>query len=264
MVASLLGEGVDVVVPLLGELDDLVDDLVALLLVLLGRQAAANLLSLVHDFGLLGRQVSNASLESDSLKEASFFQLNVAPAELLLLLARIGWGWDLATGVRCGSWDGLRGSGIGLSRGTTCGGSSCLLLPEAPVGPLACALGLEGTISVVVVGRVVVAVGAVAVTSVGVTAMATVAPTGNELLELGVVVLASEEILRVHVEVFASDKLLGVHVVVVAFGKLDKAGIGSGEGGDRSSGDESSEDGESLGVHDDLDVGDDGSSRKSM
>lgn len=263
MVASLLGEGVDVVVPLLGELDDLVNVLVALLLVLLGRQAAANLLGLVDDFGLLGRQVSNASLESDSFKEATFFQLNVAPAELLLL-ARIGWGWDLATGVRCGSWDGLRGSGIGLSRGTTSGGGSCLLLPEAPVGPLACALGLEGTISVVVVGRVVVAVGAVAVTSVGVTAMATVAPTGNELLELGVVVFASEEILRVHVEVFASDKLLGVHVVVVAFGKLDKAGVGSGEGGDRSSGDESSEDGEGLGVHDDLDVGDDGSSRKSM
>jgi hypothetical protein len=137
---SHLVELFDVVVPLLGELDDLVNGLVALLLVLLLREASTDSLGGVHLRRLLGGQAGDTSLETKSLEEAALFQQDLTGDD--------GWGHAGGTGGSGGvSLTGLRGGG-GL---TLSSGSSGLLLPQLLVGTSATAPGLAGTVGVEVV-----------------------------------------------------------------------------------------------------------------
>jgi len=72
-----LDELLNVVVPLLGQLDDLVNGLVASVLVLLRCESTANRLGLAHLLGLLHRQSGHTSLESESLEETTGFKVRV-------------------------------------------------------------------------------------------------------------------------------------------------------------------------------------------
>jgi hypothetical protein len=75
MVVRELDELLDIVVPLLGELDDLVNVLVARLLVLLGGETLADLLGLLQLLVLLHGQWSNASLDTNKLQETTLLEL---------------------------------------------------------------------------------------------------------------------------------------------------------------------------------------------
>jgi hypothetical protein len=214
----------NVVVPLLGELDDLVNPLVALLLVLLRRQAVANLLGLVHLRSLLNSQVDDAGLETEGLEKAARLQLEFTRSD-----------WGCHGGLGLGS---IRSRGRLLSKGG-------LLLPELPVGTSATALGLEGTVGLEVVGRVLVAVTlamSVSVTSnalaVSVAVSMTVAVTMTVAMVAGCATLTGHGSARDGgrgsldgtgciglnggcTGVLAGGELLVVYVKEVAFGELD-------------------------------------------
>jgi len=71
VVVRNLDELLNVVVPLLGQLNDLVNGLVASVLVLLRCKSTTDRLGLVHLLGLLHRESCNTSLESESLEETT-------------------------------------------------------------------------------------------------------------------------------------------------------------------------------------------------
>lgn len=77
MVLRNLDELLNVVVPLLGQLDDLVNSLVASVLVLLRCKSNTDRLGLGHLVGLLHGQSSNTSLESESLEETTALKFGV-------------------------------------------------------------------------------------------------------------------------------------------------------------------------------------------
>jgi hypothetical protein len=72
-----LDELLDVVVPLLGQLDDLVNVLVASVLVLLRCEATTDCLGLGQLLSLLHRQCSDTSLESEGLEETTALEFGV-------------------------------------------------------------------------------------------------------------------------------------------------------------------------------------------
>lgn len=86
MVVRELDELLDIVVPLLGELDDLVNVLVARLLVLLRGETLTDLLGLLQLLVLLHSQRSLTSLETNKLEETTLFQLTP------LRVAGVWWG----------------------------------------------------------------------------------------------------------------------------------------------------------------------------
>jgi hypothetical protein len=71
VVVRELDELRDVIIPLLAQLDNLVDVLVASVLILPGRESTADRLRLGHLIRLLHRQVAHASLESEGLEETT-------------------------------------------------------------------------------------------------------------------------------------------------------------------------------------------------
>lgn len=89
----------------LGELNDLVNRLVAGLLVLLRRKTLANLLGLLEPVVLLDGQGGDTGLETNGLEEATLFEVEFAP------LGGSGIGrWGAGAGIRwgCGSSSGVR------------------------------------------------------------------------------------------------------------------------------------------------------------
>jgi hypothetical protein len=270
-VVGLLDELADLVVPLLGELDDLVEVLEALLPVLLRRNSLAVRLGLVHLQILLDRQVGNARLEAEGLEETTLLQHELA---------------DGNGGSHRGWVNGSRGGDRGLGTALSCG-SSLLGLPVLPVGASATALGLERTVGLEVVGGVLESVSvsvtvsntlAVAVTvavtaatvTVSVAALTGLGSTshggGGSQLSLGSSgvgggsggVLAGSELLEVDIVEFALDEVgvveitldeVGILVTEVAFGELDVSVRGR-EGGNRNGGGEGSEESKGgFGVH---------------
>jgi hypothetical protein len=273
-VAGLLDELADLVVPLLGELDDLVEVPLAPPLVLLRRKGIAIRLGLVHLRILLHGQVDNARLEAERLEETALLQHELASGNGGSHLRRTG-----------GGVNGSRGGSLGTALS---GGSSLLGLPVLPVGASATALGLERTVGLEVVGGVLESVSVsvtvsaktfavtVAVTAMTVTVTVSVAALtrlgsashggGGCQLSLGsggvnggsAGVLARGELLEVGVVEIALDQVgvvevtldeVGVLVTEVAFSELDVS-VRGGEGGNRNGGGEGSEESKGgFGVH---------------
>jgi hypothetical protein len=93
VVVRELDELLDVIIPLLGQLNNLVDILVTGVLILLGRESTADRLRLGHLLGLLHRQVAHASLETESLEETT------ALKEFATLKRRSSVGVSLGSGL---------------------------------------------------------------------------------------------------------------------------------------------------------------------
>lgn len=78
MMVRFLDELPDVVVPLLGQLDNLVNVLVASVLVLLRSEATADRLGLAHLLSLLHRQGGHPGLKTEGLEETTALKVLTA------------------------------------------------------------------------------------------------------------------------------------------------------------------------------------------